>query len=88
MVQVLAAGQVVEASPLGATGTAPADGRLRGPDFTAIVTRVAWPQSIASPLGSTYVAAAGHRLIAFALSVTQASSDSGSATVRGALPPS
>jgi hypothetical protein len=74
---VLGSGQVIEASPVGSTSTAPSDGRLRGPGFTAVVTRVAWPQSVASSSGTTYVAGAGRRLVAFSLSVTQASDNSG-----------
>jgi hypothetical protein len=75
-VQVLGPGQIAETSP-SSTGTAPTDGRLRGPDFTAQVTRIAWPQSQTSSSGTTYVAGTGRRLVAFALSVTQASADSG-----------
>ena len=74
--KVLAPGQVLEISS-GSTGTAPADGRLRGPDFAAVVTRVAWPQSVPSSSGSSDVAGAGRRLVAFALSVSQTSADSG-----------
>jgi DNA-binding SARP family transcriptional activator len=75
--QVLAPGQVLETSLAGSTGTAPADGRLRGPDFTAQVARVAWPQTVSSPSGTTYVAGTRRRLITFSLSVTQASANSG-----------
>jgi hypothetical protein len=74
--QVLGPGQVTEASPV-STGSAPADGGLRGADFTATITKVAWPQSVASSTGTTYVAGTGRRLVAFTLSVTQASADSG-----------
>jgi hypothetical protein len=73
---VLAPGQVAEASA-GFSGTAPADGRLRGADFSATMTEVAWPQSVSAPGGTTYVAGPGRRLVAFTLSVTQASADSG-----------
>ena len=74
---VLAPGQVVQATSLnGAGSTPPTDGRLRGPDFAAVVNPVAWPQSVPSASGS-YVAGTGRRLVAFALSVTQASADSG-----------
>jgi hypothetical protein len=72
--EVLTPGHVATAAP---QGVAPADGRLRGPDFTAVVKRVAWPQSVASSSGSTYVASTDRRLVAFTLSVTQASADSG-----------
>jgi hypothetical protein len=75
--EVLAPGQVAQASLIGSTGTTPSDGRLRGPDFTAVVTRVAWPQSAPSPSGSSYVAGTGRRLVAFTLSLTQASADAG-----------
>lgn len=75
-VQVLGPAQVAEATPLGTTATVPADGRLRGPDFTAVVTRVAWPQSVSAPSG-IYVAGADRRLVAFTLSVTQASANAG-----------
>jgi hypothetical protein len=75
---VLAPGQVAEAaSTMGAGSTAPADGRLRGPDFTAVVTRVVWPQWVPALSGSSYVAGTGRRLVAFTLSVTQASANAG-----------
>lgn len=48
--------------------TAPADGRLRGPNFTAAVTGVAWPASSAS--SPNYVAGPGHRLVVFALTLS------------------
>ena len=75
---VLPPGQVVEAtSQLGSSaGAVPADGRLRGPDFTAVVSRVAWPQSVDAP-SAQYVAGSSHRLVSFTLSVTQATDDSG-----------
>ena len=76
-VQVLTPGQVDEAASLGSSGAAPTDGRLRGPDFIAAVTRVAWPQSVSASSGTTYVAGSGRRLIAFGLSVTQASANAG-----------
>jgi hypothetical protein len=77
-VVVLAPGQVAEAaSTMGAGSTVPADGRLRGPDFTAVVTRVVWPQSVPSPSGSSYVAGTGRRLVAFTFSVTQATVNAG-----------
>ena len=80
---VLAPGHVFEAASqdLQAHGTEPSDGRLRGPDYTATVTRVAWPQSIGSVSNlfgpPVYVADARHRLVAFTLSVTQPPADSG-----------
>ena len=61
----------------GAQTSIPADGRLRGQDFTAVVTPVSWPQSVPSPNGGDYVAGTKHRLVAFTLSMTQATDDSG-----------
>lgn len=59
----------------------PADGRLRGPDFTAVVKRVSWPQSVGSVSNvfdpPAYVAGSGDRLVAFTLSVTQPPADAG-----------
>jgi hypothetical protein len=81
--EVLGTGRVVEAASqdLQAHGTVPSDGRLRGPDYTATITRVAWPQSVGSVSNlfgpPVYVAGADHRLIAFTLSVTQTADDSG-----------
>ena len=81
--EVLGTGRVVEAASqdLQAHGTAPSDGRLRGPDYTATITRVAWPQSVGSVSNlfgpPVYVAGADQRLIAFTLSVTQTADDSG-----------
>ena len=75
---VLNPGQVVEASSEATShGTAPSDGRLRGEDFTAVVSAVAWPQSVPSPSGLDYVAGSRHRLVAFTVSVTQPTDDSG-----------
>jgi DNA-binding SARP family transcriptional activator len=76
---VLVPGHVAEAAPLGSNGqgSAPTDGRLRGQDFSATVTDVAWPATLSSPSGTTYVAGTNRRLVAFALSVTQASADAG-----------
>src|ERR1700733_2370400 len=80
---VLAPERVVEAASqdLQAHGTVPSDGRLRGPDYTATVTRVAWPQSVGSESNlfgpPVYVAGSDHRLCSFSLSVTQATDDSG-----------
>jgi hypothetical protein len=74
---VLELGQVVEASRLGTTSTKPEDGRLRGPDFTAIVTHVVWPQSVSSPSGTSNVTGSGRHSVAFSLSVTQASAHAG-----------
>jgi len=75
---VLSPGQVDETAGQGVSqATAPSDGRLRGQDFTAMVTDVAWPQSVPSTSGITYVAGSGHRLVAFTVSVTQPTDDSG-----------
>jgi hypothetical protein len=74
---VLAPGRVVEAAPLSSGATTPADGRLRGPEFSGVVSRVAWPQSVPSPSGITYVADRGRRLVAFTVAITQATDDSG-----------
>jgi hypothetical protein len=82
-VSVLTPGHVVEAAgqDLQAHGTVPSDGRLRGPDYTATIARVAWPQSVGSVSDvfnpPAYVAGAGHRLVDFTLSVTQSPADSG-----------
>jgi hypothetical protein len=74
---VLNPGQVVEArSESTSHGTAP-DGRLRGEDFTAVVSAVAWPQSVPSPSGLDYVAGSLYRLVAFTVSLTQPTDDSG-----------
>ena len=81
--EVLTPGRVVEAASqdLQAHGTVPTDGRLRGPDYVAVVTRVSWPQSIGSVSNlfgpPTYVAGTGHRLVTFTMSVTQPPADSG-----------
>jgi hypothetical protein len=75
---VLNPGQMVETSSESTShGTTPSDGRLRGEDFTAVVSAVAWPQSVPSPSGLDYVAGSRHRLVAFTVSVTQPTDDSG-----------
>ena len=67
--------QVMTASP--AVGlTTPADGRLRGQDFTATVTGVAWPGSVRSG-GAVRVAGPGRRLVVFTLRVSQPTEDVG-----------
>lgn len=68
--RVLPTGSVVQASFGGAT-TAPADGRIRGIGVDAVVSAVAWPGS-ARAGGRTVVAGAGHRLVVFSLSLTEA----------------
>jgi hypothetical protein len=87
--QVLPASQVVELASPGGPLTAPVDGRLRGPDFNANVTGVAWPTA-AGVAPSRYVAASGHRLVVFALTLTQPASavgvlGNGTATVSASL---
>jgi hypothetical protein len=76
---VLASGHVAEAAPPSGDASAakPVDGRLRGPDYTAEVNDVAWPETVMSPSGINDVAGDDHRLVAFALSVTQETIDSG-----------
>ncbi|HUZ10541.1 MAG TPA: hypothetical protein VMU76_10295 [Acidimicrobiales bacterium] len=64
--RVLEPGSVAQVSAGAVSVTTPVDGRLRGQDFTALVTGVAWPGS-AGP----YVAGGGRRLVVFGLSVTQ-----------------
>jgi len=65
---VLPTGSVVSIGSTAAHLTAPADGRLRGPNFTATATGVAWPASSAS--SPDYVAGPGHRLVVFGFSLT------------------
>jgi len=67
---------VVAANP-GFGGTARPDGRLRGEDFTATVTKVAWPQSVTGSNGAPLVAGSGDRLVVFSLALTQAQEDAG-----------
>jgi hypothetical protein len=69
--QVLPPGQVAELTNPGAALTTPADGRLRGSDFTARVTGVAWPTTAGTT--TRYVASTGHRLAVFTLSMNGAS---------------
>jgi DNA-binding SARP family transcriptional activator len=78
-VVVLQPGPVLDtAASLDEPGMNPTDGRLRGPDFTADVSRVAWPQRVQSASGALDVAGTGDRLVTFTLSVTQPSAESGS----------
>jgi hypothetical protein len=76
---VLATGKVVVASAASvqSDGTEPADGRLRGADFMAQVSEVAWPQDVEEANGFELVAGSGHRLVAFTLAVTQPSNEAG-----------
>jgi hypothetical protein len=67
--KVLGAGQVAQIPTPGTSLTTPVDGRLRGPDFTAQVTGVAWPTAAGS--SSRLVAGAAHRLVVFTLTMTQ-----------------
>lgn len=68
--ETLAPGTVVGvAAP--ATATSPADGRVRGVQFDASVTGVAWPET-AREGPHTLVAGSGHRLVVFSLQVTEA----------------
>lgn len=72
---VLPPGQVITAAP--AVGlTTPADGRLRGTDFTASVTGVGWPASVKSR-GITRLPESGRRLVVFTLRLTQPTNDVG-----------
>ena len=64
--QVLASGVVTQIPSPGVALTTPVDGRLRGPDFQAQVTGVAWP-SAAGTAPNRYVAGPGQRLVVFAL---------------------
>ena len=54
----------------GTTFTTPADGRLRGQDFAATVTGVAWPDR-ATLDGQNVLATPGRRFVAFNLELTE-----------------
>jgi hypothetical protein len=54
----------------GTTFTTPADGRLRGQDFAATVTGVAWPDRVTLD-GQNVLATAGRRFVAFNLELTE-----------------
>jgi hypothetical protein len=54
----------------GTTFTTPTDGRLRGQDFAATVTGVAWPDR-AIINGRTALATPGHRFVAFNLQLSE-----------------
>jgi hypothetical protein len=74
--QVLASGVVTQIPSPGVALTTPVDGRLRGPDFQAQVTGVAWPAAAGiSP--SRYVAGSGQRLVVFALTLSRPVRDAG-----------
>jgi hypothetical protein len=70
--------EVIVASPVVGL-TTPADGRLRGEDFTATVTGVAWPGSVRSG-GAVRVAGPGRRLVVFTLRMSEPIEDVGPLT--------
>jgi hypothetical protein len=74
-VGTLGPGQVTAASAP-ANMTVPVDGRLRGPDFAAQVTAVAWPASVYVQ-GFDRGASTGDRLVVFTLRMTQPQQDVG-----------
>ena len=61
---------VIPVAAPGTTFLTPADGRLRGQDFVATVTGVAWPDR-ASVNGHDVDATTGHRFAAFDLTLTE-----------------
>jgi hypothetical protein len=64
------ANRVVAVSTARTGFTTPADGRLRGEDFAATVTGVAWPDTVG--IGSSdQMALAGHRLVVFTLDLSE-----------------
>jgi DNA-binding SARP family transcriptional activator len=65
-----AAESAIAAPAPGTLFTTPTDGRLRGQDFAATVTGVAWPNR-AIVDGRTTVATPGHRFVAFNLQLTE-----------------
>lgn len=66
---VLGPGQVVTAA--GAAGlTVPADGRIRGRQFDAVVTGVGWPADV-QVRGHEAVAGSGRRLVVFSVTLTE-----------------
>jgi hypothetical protein len=65
----VAAGVTVLPAP-GTLFTTPADGRLRGPDFAATVTGVAWPDRALLD-GKSQVPTPGHRFVDFNLTVSE-----------------
>ena len=80
--RVLASGVVTQIPSPGVALTTPVDGRLRGPDFQAQVTGVAWPAA-AGTSSSRYVAGPGQRLVVFALTLSQPVRDAGAAAPSG-----
>jgi hypothetical protein len=80
--RVLASGAVTQIPSPGVALTTPVDGRLRGPDFQAQVTGVAWPAA-AGTSSSRYVAGSGQRLVVFALTLSQPVRDAGAAAPSG-----
>jgi hypothetical protein len=77
--QVLPPDQVTQLTTPGTTLTDPVDGRLRGPDFQAEVTGVAWP-AYAGVTPNRYTATPGRRLVVFFLTMSQPADDVGSAS--------
>jgi hypothetical protein len=74
--QVLTSGAVTQIPSPGVALTTPVDGRLRGPDFQAEVTGVAWPAAVGtSP--NRYVAGSGQRLVVFSLTLSQPVAEAG-----------
>jgi hypothetical protein len=69
---VLPSGGVIDASDASVQGAAmtPADGRLRGEDFAATVTGVAWPDQVVVG-GKNQEPTLGHRFIAFNLTLAE-----------------
>lgn len=82
---VLPAGQVREITAPGMAFVTPADGRLRGPAFTASVTGVAWPGSAVPVTPADLVPAPGDRLVVFGLQVTEPTT--GVSGTSGGAPP-
>jgi len=71
--QILPPGQVTNLAGPVVLLVAPVDGRLRGPDFMAQVTGVAWPGAVGSA-PNRYVASRGRRIVVFDLRLAQPSS--------------
>jgi DNA-binding SARP family transcriptional activator len=61
---------VTDAASVPEASTTPVDGRLRGPDFAATVTQVAWPDR-ATYAGQSEEPPTGHRFIVFALHLAE-----------------
>jgi hypothetical protein len=78
-VPLLASGPAAAAQKSATGSVQPADGRLRGQDFAAQVTQVAWPDQAVGN-GRSVEATTGHRLVVFTLQLTE---DTASVTTRG-----